>query len=117
MAELKRTLGAAECIFFGVGSILGAGIYTLIGKVAGVAGNMVWLSFLIASVTALFTAFSYAELSASIPKAGAEYAYAKRALGKKMGVFLGFVISINGIVSGSTVAIGFAGYLQETREH
>jgi APA family basic amino acid/polyamine antiporter len=113
MAELKRTLGVAECIFFGVGSILGAGIYTLIGKVAGVAGNMVWLSFLIASVTALFTAFSYAELSASIPKAGAEYAYAKRALGKKMGVFLGFVISINGIVSGSTVAIGFAGYLQE----
>jgi amino acid transporter len=113
MAQLKRTLGIAECIFFGVGSILGAGIYTLIGKVAGVAGNMVWLSFLIASVTALFTAFSYAELSAAIPKAGAEYAYTKKAMSKKIGVFLGFIISINGIVSGSTVAIGFAGYLRE----
>ena len=111
MAELKRTLGLAECIFFGVGSILGAGIYTLIGKVAGLSGNFIWLSFLIASVSALFTAFSYAELSAAFPKAGGEYTYAKKAFGKKTGIFLGVTISLNGIVSGATVAIGFAGYL------
>jgi len=113
MAELKRTLGLAECIFFGVGSILGAGIYTLIGKVAGLSGNFIWLSFLIASVSALFTAFSYAELSAAFPKAGGEYMYAKKAFGKKTGIFLGVTISLNGIVSGATVAIGFAGYLAE----
>jgi len=111
MAELKRTLGLTECIFFGVGSILGAGIYTLIGKVAGLSGNFIWLSFLIASVSALFTAFSYAELSAAFPKAGGEYTYAKKAFGKKTGIFLGVTISLNGIVSGATVAIGFAGYL------
>jgi len=111
MAELKRTLGLAECIFFGVGSILGAGIYTLIGKVAGLSGNFIWLSFLMASVSALFTAFSYAELSAAFPKAGGEYMYAKKAFGKKAGIFLGVTISLNGIVSGATVAIGFAGYL------
>ncbi|HEY0030336.1 MAG TPA: amino acid permease [Bacteroidia bacterium] len=111
MAELKRTLGLAECIFFGVGSILGAGIYTLIGKVAGLSGNFIWLSFLIASVSALFTAFSYAELSAAFPNAGGEYMYAKKAFGKKTGVFLGLTISLNGIVSGATVAVGFAGYL------
>lgn len=113
MAELKRTLGLTECIFFGVGSILGAGIYTLIGKVAGLSGNFIWLSFLIASVSALFTAFSYAELSAAFPKAGGEYTYAKKAFGKKTGIFLGVTISLNGIVSGATVAIGFAGYLAE----
>lgn len=113
MTELKRTLGLAECIFFGVGSILGAGIYTLIGKVAGLSGNFIWLSFLIASVSALFTAFSYAELSAAFPKAGGEYMYAKKAFGKKTGIFLGVTISLNGIVSGATVAIGFAGYLAE----
>ena len=113
MAELKRTLGLAECIFFGVGSILGAGIYTLIGKVAGLSGNFIWLSFLIASVSALFTAFSYAELSAAFPKAGGEYMYAKKAFGKKTGIFLGVTISLNGIVSGATVAIGFAGYFAE----
>lgn len=111
MAELKRTLGLTECIFFGVGSILGAGIYTLIGKVAGVSGNFIWLSFLIAAVSALFTAFSYAELSSAFPKAGGEYEYAKKAFGKKAGVFLGVTISLNGIISGATVAIGFAGYL------
>ncbi len=111
MAELKRTLGLAECIFFGVGSILGAGIYALIGKVAGLSGNFIWLSFLIASVAALCTAFSYAELSAAFPKAGGEYIYAKKAFGKKMGTFLGIIISFNGIISGATVAMGFAGYL------
>src|SRR5688572_8318142 len=111
MAKLKRALGLAECIFFGVGSILGAGIYTIIGKVAGLSGNLVWLSFLIASIAALCTAFSYAELSAAFPRAGGEYVYAKKAFGKKTGLFLGGIISFNGIVSGATVAIGFAGYL------
>lgn len=113
MAGLKRTLGLTECIFFGVGSILGAGIYTLIGKVAGMSGTFIWLTFLIAAVSALFTAFSYAELSAAFPKAGGEYEYAKKAFGKKTGVFLGITISLNGIISGATVAIGFAGYLLE----
>ena len=111
MAVLKRTLGLTECVFFGVGSILGAGIYTLIGNVAGLSGNFIWLSFLIAAVSALFTAFSYPELSAAFPKAGGEYEYAKKAFGKKTGIFLGLTISLNGIISGATVAIGFAGYL------
>jgi basic amino acid/polyamine antiporter, APA family len=111
MSRLRRTLGLTECVFFGVGSILGAGIYSLIGKVAGLSGNMVWLSFLIASVSALLTAFSYAELSSAFPGAGAEYIYARKAFGKKTGVFLGGMISLNGIISGAAVATGFAGYL------
>ncbi|HYE54318.1 MAG TPA: amino acid permease, partial [Chitinophagaceae bacterium] len=113
MAELKRTLGVGQCIFFGVGSILGAGIYTVAGKVAGWSGNLIWLSFLLASVTALFTAFSYAELSAAFPKAGGEYEYTKRAFGKKAGLITGTIISMNGIISGATVAVGFAGYFAE----
>jgi APA family basic amino acid/polyamine antiporter len=113
MVKLKRTLGLSECIFFGVGSILGAGIYTLIGKVAGLSGNVIWISFLIASIAAVCTAFSYAELSAAFPKAGGEYVYAKKAFGKKAGIILGILISLNGIVSGATVSVGFAGYLKE----
>lgn len=80
LTELKRTLGLAECVFFGVGSILGAGIYTLIGKVAGMAGNLTWLAFLIASIAALFTAFSYAELSVAFPKAGGEYIFEREGI-------------------------------------
>jgi basic amino acid/polyamine antiporter, APA family len=110
MAELKRSLGVGQCIFFGVGSILGAGIYAIIGKVAGWSGNWLWLSFLLASITALFTAFSYAELSAAFPKAGGEYEYTKRAFGKNMGLITGTIIAMNGIISGATVSVGFAGY-------
>ena len=110
MAKLDRTLGLTEVIFFGTGSILGAGIYAIIGKVAGVGGNMIWASFLIASFTALMTAFSYAELSSIFPKAGAEYVYVKEAMNKKVAFILGLLISINGIVSGAAVSIAFAGY-------
>jgi len=110
MAELKRSLGLGQCIFFGVGSILGAGIYTIVGKVAGLSGIMVWLSFILASFTALFTVFSYAELSAAFPRSGGEYEYAKKAFGKKTGIVVGGIISLNGIISGATVAVGFAGY-------
>ncbi len=111
MPLLNRTLGLTECIFFGVGSILGAGIYTLIGKVAGLSGNMIWISFLISSFCALLTAFSYAELSAAFPKAGGEYEYTKKAFGRSTGFIMGYVISLNGIIVAATVAIGFAGYL------
>lgn len=111
--KLNRTLGLAECVFFGVGSILGAGIYALIGKVAGSSGYMLWLSFMLASLTAALSAFSYAELSASIPKSGGEFNYAKEAFGKTLGLILGFIISLNGTISGAAVSLGFAGYFSE----
>jgi len=112
MASLDRSLSLGQCIFFGAGSILGAGICTLIGKVTGHAGNLTWLAFLIASFTAMLTAFSYAELSAAYPKSGGEYVYAKRAFGQRMGTF-SVVIASNGIISVATVSLGFAGYLME----
>lgn len=111
--KLKRALGLSECIFFGVGSILGAGIYAMIGKVAGLGGNMVWMAFIIASLTAIFSALSYAELSALFPKAGGEYVYIKKAAGQKAGTFFGMMISLNGIISGATVSLGFAGYFSQ----
>jgi APA family basic amino acid/polyamine antiporter len=115
MAEQKlhRTLGLAECVFFATGSILGAGIYAIIGKIAGFSGNMIWLSFGFASLTALMTAFSYAELSSMYPHTGGEYVYVKEAFNEKIGSIVGYIISISGAVSGATVAIGFAGYFSQ----
>jgi APA family basic amino acid/polyamine antiporter len=110
---LKRTLGLGHCIFFGVGSILGAGIYTLIGKVAGHAEGMTWLAFLIASLTAGLTAFAYAELNGMFPRSGGEYVYARQAFGDRVGAALGWVIASNGIISASTVALGLAGYFTQ----
>ncbi|MGH7202146.1 MAG: APC family permease, partial [Planctomycetaceae bacterium] len=60
--RLRRTLGFWGLAIYGVGDILGAGIYSMVGKIAGQAGHLSWLSFLIAMVVALLTALSYAEL-------------------------------------------------------
>ena len=65
----------------GVGVMLGAGIYALIGQAAMLAGNAVWLSFIVAGCVAVCTGLSYAELSSFIPKAGGAYYYASRAFG------------------------------------
>jgi len=113
MTALQRSLGLGHVIFFGVGSILGAGIYTLIGKVSGEAGNLTWLAFLIASFTAFLTAFSYAELSAAFPRSGGEYIYAQKAFGQHAGTGVGLLIALNGIISAATVSLGFAGYFTE----
>ena len=72
---LKRELGLTEATLCGIGIILGAGIYALVGKAAGMAGNGVWISFFIAAVVAAFSGLSYAELSSIFPRAGAEYVY------------------------------------------
>lgn len=109
--ELKKELGLFETTIYGIGIILGAGIYAIIGEGAGLAGNALWLSFLIAAIIASFTGLSYAELTSMYPRAAAEYVYTKKAFNRESLAFvLGFVIIIAGIISGSTVALGFAGY-------
>src|SRR5690606_41238446 len=72
-AGLKKTLGLFEATILGVGLILGAGIYTIIGDVAAIAGNAMWLSFIIASIIAILIVLTYAELASLIPSIGAEY--------------------------------------------
>lgn len=113
MAKLKRTLRLGEVVFFACGVILGAGIYTVIGEGAGFGGNMLWLSILVAAVTAGMTAFSYAELCAMYPEAGGEYAYAKRAFENPLQVTVGLMVSLSGILGAATISIGFAGYFSE----
>ena len=110
--ELKRCLSLTELVIYGVGLILGAGIYVLIGSAAGIAGNMLWFSFVFAAIVASFTAMSYAELSALFPEAGAEYVYVKKAFGwEKVAWFVGFIGIIIGFSTASAVALGFARYL------
>lgn len=111
-AGLKRCLGLWEIVVYGVGLILGAGIYVLIGAAAGIAGNMVWLSFLLAALVAGFTAMSYAELSALFPKSGAEFVYAQAAFGSRaLAWIIGFCAVVIGFTTASAVAVGFARYL------
>lgn len=114
MAELKRHLGLFHTTMYGVGLILGAGIYALIGNAAGEAGNSVWISFVLAAVSAIFTGLSYAELSSMYPKAAAEYSFVKNAFGNNFVAFLvGWLTLFVAVISAAAIALGFGGYLTQ----
>ncbi|HLC39577.1 MAG TPA: amino acid permease [archaeon] len=112
--KLKRTLSLFEATIYGVGIILGAGIYALIGEAAGSAGNALWLSFVIGAAISALTGLSYAELSAMYPKAAAEYIYVKKASASKFLAFIiGWLLIFTGVLSAATVALGFSGYFNK----
>lgn len=110
--ELKRTLGLMQVILYGVGLILGAGIYVIIGDVSAISGNMIWISFIFAAIIASLTGLSYAELASMFPKSAAEYIYIKHAFQKNfLALFIGCLTIFVAITSAATVAIGFSAYL------
>lgn len=114
MTTLKRSLGLVQLTIFGVGSIVGAGVYSVIGIAAGQVGIHLWISFLGASLAGFLTVLSYAELSSFLTKAGAEYQFIKAAF-PKWPVFAfmgGFLIALNASATAATVSLAFAGYLK-----
>lgn len=113
MPKLKRALGLFEVSVYGIGIILGAGIYVLIGEAASIAGNSLWMAFIFTALIASFTGLSYAELSSMFPKSAAEYVYMKNAFRNKYFPFvLSWLIIFTEVFACATVALGFGGYLQ-----
>ncbi len=91
--------------------IVGTGIYTLIGIGAGISGNLLWLSFIVAGIIASLTALSYAKLSSIFTKESAESFYAQKAFGsKKISFMVGYLSIIVWVFSGATVAWGLTTY-------
>jgi basic amino acid/polyamine antiporter, APA family len=109
--KLKRELGIWQATFAGLGIILGAGIYALIGQAAGIGGNSIWISFFISAVVATFTGISYAELSSMYPKDAGEAEYGEQAFNKRTGFLLAWLMIFQGVISAAAVALGFGGYL------
>ena len=110
--QLRRELGLVQVTIAGVGIILGAGIYALLGVAAGSAGNATWLAFLLSAVIALFTGLSYAELSSMFKGNAGEYDYIKTALNKHFAFFIALSMIVAGVISAATVSLGFAGYFK-----
>lgn len=108
--QLERSLGLWQLVTTGVGIVVGAGIYVLIGTASADAGGLIWLSFVIAGVLALLTAFSYAELASSFPAAGAEFEFARQAFNDFVGFIAGWLMIGALIVAAAAVAVGFGGY-------
>ncbi|MBT8148416.1 MAG: amino acid permease [Pseudomonadales bacterium] len=112
-ASLNRSVTLLQLTLFGSGTILGAGIYVLIGKVAGEAGLYTPLAFLCAAAIAAVTAFSYAEISSRYPRSAGEATYVLAAFNSRLlSMLVGYALVLTGIVSSATLANGFVGYFQ-----
>jgi amino acid transporter len=112
--ELKRNLSLTLVTLYGLGNILGAGIYVLVGKVAGYAGENAILAFLIAMIIAGLTAFSYMELSSRLPQSASVSVYLHKAFGiRVLSVLIGLAMVVGGIASAAALSHGFAGYLND----
>lgn len=109
---LKRRIGPILLTAYGVGVMVGAGIYVLTGVVAGASGVWAPLSFLLAGLVAAPTALSYAEFSTRYPEAAGEAAYVSRGLGRPpLAVLVGLAIVLAGTISAGAVLRGGTGYL------
>lgn len=110
--SLKRIIGLPLITFYGIGTILGAGIYVLVGKVAVASGIYTPVAFLVAAAVVAFTALTYAELASRLPKSAGEAVYVLHAFNRRgLSLLVGFSVVLSGIVSAAVMARGFAGYL------
>lgn len=110
---LRKALGPWQIGLYGLGSMLGAGIYALIGKAADSLGNAIWLAFLAAMIVALLTGLSYACVGSRYPKAGGAAYVTQRALGKP---WLSYVVGLCVMMSGLTSMATGAQAMAETIE-
>ncbi len=113
-AALQRRLSLPLLVLYGVGITIGAGIYVLIGAVAGHAGRYAPWSFVLAAVVMAFTVGSYAELTTRFPVSAGEAAYVRAAFRSRAASTLtGLLTIVIGIVSSAAVALGAAGYIAQ----
>jgi len=110
--SLRRTLGPVLVTFYGLGTIIGAGIYVLLGSVAGFSGPLLHWSFLLAGIIAGFTALTYAELSSRLPQCAGAAVYVHEAWWRTwLSSLVGWLLVLTGIVSAAAIANGFVGYM------
>lgn len=110
---LRRTMGMWQLTMISIGATLGTGIFVVLGEAVPKAGPAVTLSFVIAGLTALFSALSYAELAGTIPVAGSSYSYAYATLGEVIAWICGWCLILEYGVSIAAVAVGWGEYLNE----
>ncbi len=109
---LKRRIGPALLTLYGIGVMVGAGIYVLVGAVADEAGVFAPLAFVVAGAVATPTAFSYAELSLRVPESAGEAAFARKAFGSNgLSLIVGITVMGVGVTSAAAVLRGGIGYL------
>ncbi len=110
---LKRSMGLFALLMFSVGSIIGTGIFVILGEAIPKAGPAVIVSFILAAVVCAFSALSYAELAGTIPVSGSSYSYAYATLGEIIAWVCGWCLMLEYGVAVAAVAVGWGQYLNE----
>ncbi|MAZ89215.1 MAG: amino acid permease [Cellvibrionaceae bacterium] len=109
---LARRISLPLLTFYGLGTILGAGIYVLAGKVAAASGLLAPLAFVMAATVAGITGLSYCQLVVNYPKSAGEVCYVDEGFHRAwLSRLVGALVVFTGIVSAATLANGFVGYL------
>ena len=113
-ATLSKSIGGWQIMFYGLGSMLGAGIYALIGKAAAGLGNAVWLAFLMAMIGAMLTGLSYACVGGRYARAGGAAYVTQRGLGKPLlSYIIGIAVMMSGLTSMATGSQAIIGQIRE----
>lgn len=110
---LRRVLTGRDVLSFGLGAMIGGGIFTTVGSGARMAGPAILVSYLLAAAASFFAALAYAELGSMVPIAGSAYTYAYATLGKLIAWLIGFALIFEYGISGAPVAQQFSGAMQD----
>ena len=115
--SLKRTLGAVQLTLFGIGCIIGTGIFVLTSAGAQKAGPGLMLAFAIAGAICIVAALCYAEIAAMLPVAGSAYTYTYAVMGELLAWTVGWALILEYAVAASAVSVGWSGYFAGTILH
>jgi APA family basic amino acid/polyamine antiporter len=112
--SLHRSLGAFQLMLFGIGCIIGTGIFVLTAAGAQKAGPGLMLAFVIAGLVCVVAALCYAEIAAMIPVAGSAYTYSYATMGEFLAWTVGWALILEYAIAASAVSVGWSGYFTGT---
>ncbi|MXO73974.1 amino acid permease [Altererythrobacter aerius] len=112
--SLHRSLGAVQLTLFGIGCIIGTGIFVLTAAGAQKAGPGLMLAFIIAGAVCIVAALCYAEIAAMIPVAGSAYTYSYATMGEFLAWTVGWALVLEYAIAASAVSVGWSGYFTGT---
>jgi len=110
--RLRRAVGALDLTALGIGAIIGTGIFVIIGEAISYSGPAIVVSFVLAGLTCVFSAMSYAELASTLPVSGSAYTYTYATMGEAIAWIIGWDLILEYGVSAAAVAVGWGGYVQ-----
>ena len=111
LPSLKRTLGAWQLTMLGIGVVIGAGLFSLTGKVAADnAGPAVVFSYVISGFACALAGLCYAEFASSVPVAGSAYSYSYATMGELMAWIIGWDLVMEYAIGAATVAVSWSAY-------